>query len=166
MASIIQGVFSFFFRARGWKCVPLTSQLYVGNALSGSLFGKGCMPWNETHPLFVCVCVCAWNIAVAAPDGTLPLKTGSTALRQKQVSKTKKRPDFSAAQCAPNSPLWWMWHRRKVSALQGRWMTHTRLCLVSTSHKRGWTTSRSCKCKTALQQVPHISEPTKTPSPT
>lgn len=43
MESIIQGDFSFFLRARGWKFVPLISQLYLGNVLSGSLFGRGDM---------------------------------------------------------------------------------------------------------------------------
>lgn len=40
------------------------------------------------------------------------------------------------------------------------------LCLVGTSHKRSWITSRSCECEIALKQAPHISKPTKTPSPT
>lgn len=43
MESTIQGDFSFFLIARGWTFVPLISQLYQGNGLSGSLFLGGGM---------------------------------------------------------------------------------------------------------------------------
>lgn len=63
--------------------MPLISQLYLGNVLCGSLFGRAAMCSNETHSSFVRVC--AWNRAVVAPDGSLPLKNMlSTMLRQKQ----------------------------------------------------------------------------------
>lgn len=56
MESIIQGDFSFFLIARGWKFVLLISQLYLGNRLSGVSLGEAvCAKMKLILRLYVCV---------------------------------------------------------------------------------------------------------------
>lgn len=163
---IIQGDFSFVMRARGWKFVPLISQLYLGNVLCGSLFGRAAMCSNETHSSFVCVC--AWNRAVVARDGSLPLKNMlSTMLRQKQ--KWQKCNLF-CSNYLKNMHQILLYGAFSTDGMfppcgGNGWRTLA-LPLVGSSHKRSWITSRSCECEITLKQAPHNSKPTKTPSPT
>lgn len=112
--------------------------------------------------------VCAWNMAVLAPDGMLPLKNMfSIMLRQKQKWE---KCNFFCSNSLKNMHQILLYGAFSTDGMfspcGGNGGRTLALCLVATSHKRSWITSRSCESEIALKQAPHISKPTKTPSPT